>query len=154
MLAHDRWYFFLAQALGRVEFLDEPLVEYRQHQSNAFGAWQIRTFGNSLLARIAHEGGLDLRYARAAEWRCQISRALAQRLAGHAERLLWIADKYATLAERYFRRYQTYTLPSFNQRLARLATAWRSGDYSEWPWGFDERSVVRDMWSGVLLAKS
>jgi hypothetical protein len=69
------------------------------------------------------------------------------------ERLVWIGDKYMTLAERYARRAQSYTLPSFSARLANLWKGWCSGDYTEWPWGFDKRSVVRDLTGGVLLGK-
>ena len=37
-LAHDQWFFFLAGCLGRVTFVDEDLVAYRQHADNVFGA--------------------------------------------------------------------------------------------------------------------
>lgn len=37
-LAHDQWFFFLASCLGRVAFVDEDLVAYRQHSDNVFGA--------------------------------------------------------------------------------------------------------------------
>lgn len=37
-LAHDQWFFFLAGCLGRVDFIDEDLVAYRQHAGNVFGA--------------------------------------------------------------------------------------------------------------------
>lgn len=154
MLAHDRWYFFLAQALGRVEFLEECLVDYRQHETNAFGAWQIRTFGNGLLKRMAHDASQDVRLARAAQSRAHISSALSERLPEQAEHLLLIANKYNRLAESYLRRARSYTLPTPTQRLANFTTALAAGDYSEWPWGFDKRSIVRDFCAGVLLASS
>lgn len=37
-LAHDQWFFFLAGCLGRIAFVDEDLVAYRQHEANVFGA--------------------------------------------------------------------------------------------------------------------
>ncbi len=37
-LAHDQWFFFLASCLGRVAFVDEDLVAYRQHGGNVFGS--------------------------------------------------------------------------------------------------------------------
>jgi hypothetical protein len=37
MLAHDQWFFFLASALGKIEYLADPLVLYRQHDRNTFG---------------------------------------------------------------------------------------------------------------------
>jgi glycosyltransferase involved in cell wall biosynthesis len=35
--AHDVWFFFLAGVLGKVVYLDEPLVAYIQHGQNTFG---------------------------------------------------------------------------------------------------------------------
>ena len=37
-LAHDQWFFFLAASFGRVAFVDEDLVAYRQHAANVFSA--------------------------------------------------------------------------------------------------------------------
>lgn len=37
-LSHDRWAYFLGTTLGRTVYLDEPLVHYRQHGANTFGA--------------------------------------------------------------------------------------------------------------------
>ncbi len=39
-LAHDQWFFFLASALGKIGYLDEPLVAYVQHGKNTYG-WPI-----------------------------------------------------------------------------------------------------------------
>lgn len=151
-IAHDRWYFFLAQALGRVGYLDQPLVEYRQHRSNAFGASQIRLFRSPFMARIAHEGSQDARYAEAADFRARTIRTLAERVPHQAQRLRGIADKYGSLSQRHRRRHQAYCLSSFQERLASLVAGWRLGDYSGWPWGFDRRSILRDLWSGVIRA--
>lgn len=38
LIAHDRWACFLAQVLGRIVEVEEPLAGYRQHGSNLFGA--------------------------------------------------------------------------------------------------------------------
>src|SRR5271166_680649 len=37
MIAHDRWVCFLGQMVGATAEIDDCLVEYRQHQNNAFG---------------------------------------------------------------------------------------------------------------------
>jgi len=34
---HDEWLAIIAAAIGRVELLDEPVIDYRQHGSNAIG---------------------------------------------------------------------------------------------------------------------
>lgn len=38
MLAHDRWVYHLGTTLGRTVYLKDPLVLYRQHGRNTFGA--------------------------------------------------------------------------------------------------------------------
>ena len=154
ILTHDEWYFFLAEALGRVEFLDEPLLEYRQHGSNQVSAKQMRpAVQKRLLGRLEHYGDQDLRMANAADARARIMRKIAQRVPDRSERVLGIARCYDVLAERNHRRFRTYSEKSAARRLRNLASSWRAGDYTEWPWGFDRRGVIRDLWSGVLLAK-
>ena len=154
ILTHDQWYFFLAEALGRVEFLDEPLVEYRQHGSNQVSATEMRpAVTTRLAARLEHYGDQDLRAAKAAETRSNIMRKIAERVPAKRGRLLEIAARYDILAERNHRRFRTYSDPSLARRLGNLVSSWGKGDYSDWPWGFDKRSIVRDLWSGVLLAR-
>lgn len=41
-IAHDRWVFFLANVLGATVELAEPLVQYRQHGGNLYGAVDAR----------------------------------------------------------------------------------------------------------------
>lgn len=155
ILSHDQWFFLLAEALGRATFLDERLLEYRQHGSNVISAKQMRpSFEARLLARLEHYGDQDLRNSQAAEARSAILRALAKRVPDRAKRLLEIADCYTGLAAKNRRRYAVYSSPSAPRRMAKLLSSWRGGDYSGWPWGFDRRSVIRDLWSGVLLAKT
>ena len=154
IMCHDQWYFFLAEALGRVEFLDEPLLEYRQHGANAVSAKQIRpAVETRLLARLQHFGGQDLRMATAASARAAILDEIGKRSPSVAPRLHDIADHYRLLSERNARRYQTYAGRNVLHRFSNLARSWRSGDYADWPWGFDPRSVIRDLWSGVFLAR-
>jgi glycosyltransferase involved in cell wall biosynthesis len=38
VLAHDQWFVFLASSFGRVQFVDEHLASYRQHDANLFSA--------------------------------------------------------------------------------------------------------------------
>jgi glycosyltransferase involved in cell wall biosynthesis len=154
ILTHDQWYFFLAEALGRVEFLDEPLLEYRQHGSNQVSAEEMRpAVTTRLLARLEHYGDQDLRAAKAAESRSRIMRKIAGRVTAKRERLLEIAGRYDILAERNHRRFRTYSDRGPARRLGNLVSSWSKGDYSDWPWGFDKRSIVRDLWSGVLLSR-
>jgi glycosyltransferase involved in cell wall biosynthesis len=38
--SHDEWFAAVAAAAGRLDFLDSPLIDYRQHESNQLGARQ------------------------------------------------------------------------------------------------------------------
>lgn len=151
ILAHDQWYFFLAQVLGRVAFVDEELVGYRQHGSNTVGAsWKLPSVGASLASRFEHYGRQDYRGSLAATARAEILERIVGEEPDEADRLKYIATNYRQLAAKHQRRYETYAGPTFARRLARLLAAVRNRDYAGWPWGFDLRSVPRDLWSGVL----
>lgn len=43
VIMHDWWLAILAAACGRVVFLNEPTIEYRQHNSNTVGAQNVRS---------------------------------------------------------------------------------------------------------------
>lgn len=38
---HDHWVSLIAAKCGRIEYLDEPLVQYRQHARNVFGGKKV-----------------------------------------------------------------------------------------------------------------
>ena len=38
VLMHDWWLALLASSIGRISFIDQPLVRYRQHNGNVLGA--------------------------------------------------------------------------------------------------------------------
>ena len=44
MLMHDWWAALTAAAFGRIVFVDEPLIKYRQHGGNVLGAVNNRSF--------------------------------------------------------------------------------------------------------------
>lgn len=55
-LAHDRWIFFLANMLGQSRLMPMPLVDYRQHDNNLFGAYPRfgRTRANVIASAARH----------------------------------------------------------------------------------------------------
>jgi len=51
---HDWWFALVAKYYGIIDFIDQPLIDYRQHQQNAIGAIsqsKQRSFFNSYLYR-------------------------------------------------------------------------------------------------------
>ena len=149
-LGHDRWYFFLALAIGRVGFIDADLLMYRQHGSNAFGADSRPGLIDRMRERLRHFAHDDLYAAAGARSRVAVLDALAPRVpADKRPPLDCLAKAYADHADRLERRSRTFAAASLPARAAALARSLAHGDYCGNPWGFDRRSVLRDLVSGV-----
>ena len=69
---HDEWLAVIAAATGRIDFLSEQLIDYRQHDGNAIGAGRI---------------GLSGRLDRLREPRGKRNRALVERATDLVDRL-------------------------------------------------------------------
>lgn len=155
IMSHDQWYIFLALVCGKVRFLDEPLTDYRQHGGNSVGATPGgRGLGSRLLQRLEHYGRQDERRAEAARARADVLRAMAEEDAAVRARASGVARDYEQFAEKLDRRFRSYARGSLPARMVQFIDAVRRGDYSGWPWGFDKRSIVRDLWSGVMLGRA
>ncbi|MDE2403596.1 MAG: glycosyltransferase [Sphingomonadales bacterium] len=149
-LGHDRWYFFLALALGKVGFVDEDLLMYRQHGANAYGADRRMGLVDRLRARLRHHPESDELGAAGARSRAAVLTALLARApAASHPRIARLAAAYTVHAERLARRARTFAAPSPACRAASLLRSLRQGDYCGNPWGFDPRSVLRDAIAGV-----
>lgn len=155
---HDQWYFFLATVFGRVAFVDQPLVHYRQHGANAVGADKARpdaALWNRIRARLAHSTYHDRLKVRAAERRADLlARMNARAAVCDRQRLTDLAEAYRTLARRLARRCDTHAAPGVGRRLLSLAGAARRGDYAGGSWRFDPRSLVRDLCGALFDAAS
>jgi len=151
ILAHDQWYFFLALLLGRVEFVDQFLLDYRQHGDNTYGVKIKETLPGRLLKRLIHYGDADEWAARGAMSRARVAEEIA--LLEEGKDLKNIVQEYIAFAERMRRRSETYSLPGIAGRAASAARSMALGDYRGGTWCFQKASIVRDLWSGVFLAK-
>ncbi len=150
ILAHDQWYYFLAAALGRIAFLDEDLVHYRQHGSNSFGAPPERSRWRRLADRFEHYAEQDRRAERGAQSRADVLTAIAGREPALAERATMAAACYQAYAARLARRARSFGARNPVTRMSGLVSSLLAGDYRGRPWGFDPRSLPRDMWWGVV----
>jgi glycosyltransferase involved in cell wall biosynthesis len=151
ILAHDQWYFFLACLLGRVEFIDLPLLKYRQHQSNTYGVRVTESRLDRFLMKFVHFGDQDAWSARSAESRATIAEEIA-RVTGRKDILSMAAD-YRLLAQALRRRSNIYSDPALAQRLESLLQSLYNGDYGSRRWAFKKSSIVRDVWKGLLLRR-
>ena len=132
---HDEWLTAIAAAVGRVDFIDQPLIDYRQHGGNQIGM-QRRTLALKLRDLLLPRGRfLD---------------AQARRL-GHLENFLASAG-FATSGERarqvrhkrahFEQRVALGHLPRY-QRLLPILREAQSGCYRRY--GTGSRSMLRDL---------
>ena len=131
---HDEWLAALASAIGVVECLEAPLIDYRQHATNQIGARKL-SFGAKVARSFARPGD---------DYRRQMARAQAL-----LERLTTLApppraDRLEKMRAKLVHLQRRATLP--RGRIARILPIARelvNGDYGRYATGF--KSVVRDL---------
>jgi glycosyltransferase involved in cell wall biosynthesis len=157
-LSHDQWYYLLAQVHGRIVYVDETLVRYRQHATNAVGAshsGRAASPWGRLRGHLDHDPRLDRLRADAALRRSEILEELRKRI-GHTSpnTLEILAQMYRDLSARLERRRSAYCADSAIARAAYLARMVKHGDYGGHPWGFRPPSIARDLLKGVVGGNS
>ena len=120
LMAHDRWVFFLANTFCSTAVLAEPLVCYRQHSSNLFGAGR-----GARLRRLFEPTDKSLQRARAHLLAAQSRGRLLEDIASTASaaRVRDLAERGQKLWERLARseqkRLELYEAASRGRRLSR-----------------------------------
>ena len=155
-LAHDQWIYILASSLGKVSYVKETLADYRQHESNLYGAQstsQTRWDGmKARLTGLSDYGHLETAFdaiARAfsAATGYPIGEQLQRRGAAAAER-------YRELAQAYADRSQAHGAASLIARAAAWQRLWRRGRYRRGgSFFFADHAGARDFLHGVCLAR-
>lgn len=155
-LAHDQWFFFLAACFGRIAYLDDDLVAYRQHDANVFGAvdhHRARRF-QMLRATLDHSPGQVAARGASLLAKAAILNAIAADVAQPADRrasAAAMAEHHGDLAALYGMRVDAYSLG-----VGAKASAWvrlmaarrRFGDRGL---SYPARHAVRDLAFGVVL---
>lgn len=135
---HDEWLGIIASAIGRVDVLEQPLIEYRQHESNQIGA-RRDTFAGKVRKALASRG------------RTHIERAIKAEIL--LARLLTLCDQVASETVEKVRsklEHQRFRAALPASRLARCVPVVReamTGRYDKF--GRGVRGVVRDLFESV-----
>jgi glycosyltransferase involved in cell wall biosynthesis len=135
---HDEWLGIVASAIGRVDVLEEALIDYRQHESNQIGA-RRDSFMGKVRKALASRGTTHQDRARKAELLLERLLSLGDQVA--ADTIQKLRDK---LEHQRFRA----ALPA--SRLARFVPVLRealTGRYEKF--GRGARGVVRDLFESV-----
>ena len=132
---HDEWLTAVASAAGKVDFIDAPLIDYRQHGSNQIGA-RRRTLAMKWHDLILPRGTFLAAEARRLQ---RLENFLAQaRFFDGAVRAAQVARKRV----HFERRVAISQLPRHRRLLPVLREA-RTGDYR--CYGTGMRSMLRDL---------
>lgn len=137
---HDAWIASIAAATGRLEPVAEPLLEYRQHESNAVGgtrpSWVKLVREGLFNDRRVYLTGEIVRY------QCLVRRLkeLSQIDCGHSPITRSINQVAAKLAH-LLRRDALPNFPLF--RWPQVTKDWRDGEYQKWT--TDWRSLALDL---------
>ncbi len=151
LLAHDRWVYFLGTTLGRSVYLKEPLVLYRQHGNNTFGAGR----SGSALARVAkllltdpHDVAFHLDLCRQRrDLLARAARSAGPRSAAAAAG----AVHWAQLASLYEHRLALAAAASLGARVRSFSSLLVSGAYAAPArGGLSARALVKDALAAVL----
>lgn len=131
---HDEWLAVIASAIGTVDFLDEPLIDYRQHAANQIGARKLSLRDKAVKAFDKPGDYYDRQLIRASSL---LERLVSLGYRVPPDRLAKVRDKLAHLRVRA-------ALPG--NRVARLRPIvgeWMSGGYRRYSTGM--KSLVRDL---------
>jgi glycosyltransferase involved in cell wall biosynthesis len=158
-LAHDQWFFFLASVFGKIAYLDQDFVDYRQHDRNVFGlpverSMIKRSIIENINLRLQERGDHFERYALFSHNRVLLLTAIAddkQYKSCICRKALRGAVQYQRLSNWFKTRAQIYRGPGFYSRFLSWTSMVRSGGYMNTCWAFPKRSAVRDILLGVFF---
>ena len=152
-LAHDEWVWILAWALNSIIFLPQSLVNYRQHDANAFGsAEQERELFRHIQERLLRFPNHAAHQATCLE----VARTFQSQAFNQftpACNAVEASQLFYEAAEAYGRRAKVYSSLRLSGRLTSWLEAVQCGLYS--PNSrvmFANRAMGRDLLLGVLLA--
>ncbi|MFO1150488.1 MAG: glycosyltransferase [Alsobacter sp.] len=158
-MAHDQWYFFLAQMLGGVSYVPARLVRYRQHGANAFGvkpespadATASQKIRSLFVAPVWSAGALS----ESARARGRIATAIAGQLTGpEADAVRQWADQYGALGERLRRRQVSCYGSTLVERWSALLRNVAGGAYAGRDlWHFQRPWLLGDALRAIVASR-
>lgn len=140
--SHDHWFFFLASHLGKIAYIETPLVRYRQHGTNA-EPWTTGGWLNKWVTRLGGRGAVFEIAAENARARSEALKSIST-LPQYSEKrasLLTASEHYAKSAAIYADRSSLYRSKDLARRVLIFYQLLRSGAYG--------KSALRSFSSGA-----
>jgi glycosyltransferase involved in cell wall biosynthesis len=150
-LGHDQWIFFLASVFGKIAYLDDPLVAYKQHQDNAYGYFPSASIQRLARWQFRDRSNEYLRCAAAAERRAFILDIAKSKLKGvWSQRAAAGAKYYHNVSQVYANRSVLYTSSNPYHRFRAFWRIAKKGAYAG-AWGIKRKSIIVDLCLGVPI---
>jgi glycosyltransferase involved in cell wall biosynthesis len=147
-MLQDEWVLFVAGVLGEVQLIAEPLVLYRQHESNDSGGWVDRTRQRTLRPALDTYRQIASHTAACADY---LEHAHADD-DGVAARLAEGARHYRRAAENWSLRISLYAAPDRRSRARLVKRLMASHAYTARAGGgFGRAALGKDIAAGVAL---
>jgi rhamnosyltransferase len=147
-MLHDEWVFFLAGVLGPIALVDEPLVLYRQHDSNDSGGWLEHRRGLTLQPVVENYRSAAAHTAACAEY----LRATRSADPEVAERLTAGERAFRAAAENWALRASLYGTAGRRSRARMLRRLVAGGAYrARSAGGFGRIALGKDLAAGLAL---
>lgn len=153
-MAHDQWFFFLASSMGDIIYLDERLVEYRQHGGNTYGV-KPPTLASTIAYKLRNHGCIHRDFAAAATARADL---LADMLPDEritdmqAMTMQQMIVYYRELSARLALRGQIYLGRNLGIRVKAYRMLKAMGGYDASPiWNVSPRAALKDVALGLVL---
>jgi glycosyltransferase involved in cell wall biosynthesis len=151
-MAHDRWFFFLAGALGRIIFCPLPLVAYRQHGANLYGRLRSESFGEKMRSVFVNHSERYKWLALVADTRADVL-ASASALSGTNPLFASVdhaISKYRAFANLWRLRAAACGASRFSERVAALRKLIAAAGSSDTSWGLGYKSLLKDIFAVLL----
>jgi len=156
--AHDQWISFLSSSLGWVAYIDEELVDYRQHGANAYGI-KISSKKTGRFSSLLAKLGAYRDYNKLSEFSKRRARVLDE-IMGRVDVESEIYERakiakyfYNDLAKVYEMRGKIYSDKSIISRFLAWQRMISDGKYGKSDIAFSPVSLGRDFVQGVVMAK-
>ncbi len=147
-LAHDQWYFFIATALGRVVYIDEPLAYYRQHDRNLFGST-----GGAGARPETYKGRVKSKYTRFVNYQAacdsnirvlaELERKLEPRQAQNTKEVSRVYSKFGRMFKLSARIYERRSVLKRLHAVYQLGVLGCYDDTASW--SSERRSAIKDL---------
>jgi glycosyltransferase involved in cell wall biosynthesis len=152
-MVHDQWITFVANSVGKVAYIHQPLARYRQHTSNTIG-WSVEktTFLKKMRHRLENRSAVYLHLADASHRRATALLEIADALPMQRTDLEFASAKWIDLSRSYTKRSAVYGEGAFSTRLSAMTSLTRSGFYNERGfWTVGRNGAIKDLVLGVAL---